>query len=146
MPTRATRAHMRRRSHGSWKSAWQVGLRTVNDHHRDQFQRFGVETIEAARCVGHLPLALATPVYLSIDMDALDPSCAPGVSHREPGGLSTRQLIQIVQSIDQPIVGADIVEFNPRCDISGMTAVVAAKLMKEVAGMMLGGGLPTQAR
>jgi agmatinase len=115
----------------------QVGLRTVNDHHREQFARFGVETIEASRCAGPLALELTTPVYLSIDLDALDPSCAPGVSHREPGGLTTRQLLDIVQSIRQPIVAADIVEFNPRCDISGMTAGVAAKLLKEVGGMMV---------
>jgi arginase len=115
----------------------QVGLRTINDHHREQFARFGVEVVEASRCAGPLRLDITTPVYLSIDMDALDPSCAPGVSHREPGGLTTRQVIDIIQSIQQPIVGADIVEFNPRCDISGMTAVVAAKLLKEVGGMMV---------
>jgi len=72
-----------------------------------------------------------------MDIDALDPSCAPGVSHREPGGLSTRQVIDLIHTIDQPIVAADIVEYNPRCDISDMTAMVAAKLVKEIAGMMV---------
>ena len=43
----------------------------------------------------------------------------------------------IVQAIDRPIVAADIVEYNPRCDIAGMTATVAAKLLKEIAGMMV---------
>lgn len=115
----------------------QVGLRTINDHHRDQFKRFGVEVIEAARCSGPLEIKLDTPVYVSIDLDGLDPSCAPGVSHREPGGLSTRQVIDLLHRIDQPIVAADIVEFNPRNDIGNMTATVAAKLVKEVAGMMV---------
>jgi arginase len=115
----------------------QIGLRTVNDHHREQFRRFGVETIEASRCGRKIALDLDAPVYLSMDIDALDPAHAPGVSHREPGGLSTRQVIDIIQSIDRPIVGADIVEFNPRCDISNLTAVVAAKLLKEIAGMMV---------
>src|SRR5262245_39465897 len=96
----------------------QVGLRTVNDHHREQFERFGVEIIEASRCHGHLEVDLATPVYLSIDLDALDPAFAPGVSHREPGGLSTRQVIDLIHGIDRPIAAADIVEYNPRCDIS----------------------------
>ena len=68
---------------------------------------------------------------------ALDPAFAPGVSHREPGGLSPRQVIDLVQAIDRPIVAADIVEYNPRCDIAGMTATVAAKLVKETAGMMV---------
>jgi agmatinase len=115
----------------------QVGLRTVNDHHRDQFKRFGVEVFEAARCSGHLQLDLTTPVYLSMDMDGLDPAYAPGVSHREPGGLSVRQVIDLIQAIDHPIVGADIVEYNPRCDISNLTATVAAKLLKEIGGMMV---------
>lgn len=115
----------------------QVGLRTINDHHREQFKRFGVEVVEAGRCAEPLPLRLQTPIYLSIDIDALDPAHAPGVSHREPGGLSTRQVIDWIHRIDQRIVAADIVEYNPRCDVANMTATVAAKLVKEVAGMMM---------
>ncbi|HYD04603.1 MAG TPA: agmatinase [Reyranella sp.] len=115
----------------------QVGLRTVNDHHRDQFKRFGVEAIEMGRCHGPLKLDLATPVYISLDLDGLDPAYAPGVSHREPGGLSPRQIIDWIHEIEQPIIGADVVEYNPRCDFSNVTATVAAKLVKEIAGMML---------
>jgi arginase len=115
----------------------QVGLRTINDHHRAQFERFGVEYIEAGQCSQELKLNLRMPVYLSMDIDALDPAYAPGVSHREPGGLSTRQVIDLIQGIDQPTVAADIVEYNPRCDISNMTALVATKLLKEIAGMMI---------
>jgi arginase family enzyme len=72
-----------------------------------------------------------------MDIDALDPAFAPGVGHREPGGLSTRQVVDLIHTIDQPIVAADIVEYNPHCDISNMTAVVAAKLLREIAGMMV---------
>ena len=115
----------------------QAGLRTINEHHRDQFKRFGIETVEIGRCGESLQLDLQTPVYVSMDIDALDPAYAPGVSHREPGGLSTRQVLNWIQAIDQPIVGADIVEYNPRFDISGMTATVAAKIAKEIGGMML---------
>ena len=115
----------------------QVGLRTINDHHRDQFKRFGVEVIEAASCGGNIRLDITTPVYISMDIDALDPAYAPGVSHREPGGLSPRQVINLLHTIDQPIVAADIVEYNPRCDISNLTAIVAAKLLKEIGGMMV---------
>jgi agmatinase len=115
----------------------QVGVRTVNDHHRDQFKRFGVEVIEAGSLSKNLRLDITTPLYISMDIDALDPAYAPGVSHREPGGLSTRQVIDLIHTIDQPIVAADIVEFNPRCDISNLTSIVAAKLLKEIGGMML---------
>jgi arginase len=115
----------------------QVGIRTLNDHHRDQIRRFGVEVIEARHCREGLRLDLTTPVYISMDIDGLDPACAPGVSHREPGGLSTRQVINLFHTIAQPIVAADIVEYNPRCDLGGMTATVAAKLLKEIGGMMV---------
>jgi arginase len=115
----------------------QVGIRTINDHHREQFERFGVEVIEAGRWSECYRLELATPVYVSLDLDGLDPAHAPGVSHREPGGPSTRQVIDLLHTIRQPIVGADIVELNPRCDIANQTAIVAAKLFKEIAGMML---------
>ena len=115
----------------------QIGLRTINDHHRRQFERFGVEPNEARHWRDGMHLTLSTPVYVSMDIDALDPAFAPGVGHREPGGLTTRQVIELIQSVDQPLVGADVVEYNPRCDVAGMTATVAAKLVKELAGMMV---------
>lgn len=115
----------------------QIGLRTVNDHHRDQFKRFGVEVVEMRNFKEGLQLDLQTPVYISMDIDALDPAFAPGISHREPGGLTTRQVIGLIQAIDRRIVAADVVEYNPRQDLSNVTALVAAKLVKEIAGMML---------
>lgn len=115
----------------------QIGLRTVNDEHRAQFERFGVEVIEAADWRDGLRLELDTPVYVSIDLDGLDPAYAPGVSHREPGGASPRQVIDLLHGIRQPIVAGDIVEYNPSCDISNLTALVAAKLVKELGGMMI---------
>lgn len=75
-------------------------------------------------------------MYLSLDLDVLDPAFAPGVSHREPGGLSVREVLGIVQTIDQPIVGADLVEYNPRRDLSEVTAPVCAKLIKEIVAAM----------
>jgi arginase family enzyme len=77
------------------------------------------------------------PVYLSIDLDGLDPAFAAGVSHPEPGGLTVRELLGVVQDLKGPIVGADIVELNPHRDPAGNTAVVAAKLVKEVAARMI---------
>jgi arginase len=77
------------------------------------------------------------PVYISCDVDALDPAFAPGVSHQEPGGLSVRDVLGIIQRVPNRIVGADIVEYNPSCDVNDMTAMVAAKLLKEIAGRML---------
>jgi arginase len=115
----------------------QVGIRTMNGHQREQADRFGVEVIEMKDLGDGLKLGFQTPVYVSVDVDALDPAFAPGVAHREPGGLTTRQVIEIIQSIDAPCVGGDIVEFNPEMDPTGMTAVVCAKILKELAAKML---------
>jgi arginase family enzyme len=76
-----------------------------------------------------------SPLYISIDLDALDPAFAPGVSHHEPGGLSVRDVISVLHRVPPPIVGADVVEFNPSRDLNGMTAVVAAKFVKELAAL-----------
>jgi arginase family enzyme len=77
------------------------------------------------------------PVYVTFDMDVLDPAFAPGVSHREPGGMSVREAIAHLQAIDGEIVGADLVEFNPVQDVAGVTATVAAKILKEILGKMI---------
>ena len=120
----------------------QVGIRTMNAHQRTQAVRFGVEVIDMrqlTRDAHSLRLTTDGPVYLSIDIDALDPAFAPGVSHREPGGLSVRQLLDVLQSVSGPIVGADVVELNPRNDPSGISAMAAAKILRELLGRMLSG-------
>lgn len=119
---------------GLAKRLIQVGIRTLNQHQREQAARFGVEIHEMKDWHPGLKLHFDTPVYVSIDLDGLDPAFAPGVSHREPGGLSTREVIHLIHSIPTRIIGADVVEYNPRCDFQGMTATVAAKLVKELAG------------
>jgi arginase len=116
----------------------QIGIRTMNAHQRTQAEKFGVESHEMKDWCGHLHLDFDEPLYVTIDIDALDPAFAPGVSHHEPGGLSTREVINLIHSINAPvIVGADIVEFNPTRDLVGMTAMVCAKLLKEIAAKML---------
>ncbi|MFN2563547.1 MAG: agmatinase [Gemmatimonadaceae bacterium] len=116
----------------------QVGVRTMNAQQREQADRYDVEVIDMRAWVAGERPEVSGPVYLSIDLDALDPAFAPGVSHREPGGLSVRELLTVVQSLSGPIVGADLVEFNPGEDPIGLTAPVCAKLVKEVVGRMVG--------
>ena len=115
----------------------QVGIRTMTDHQYEQVQRFGVEVIEMRNIQAAKKLSFEGPVYISLDMDCLDPAFAPGVSHHEPGGMSTREVLEIIQHLKGNIVGADIVEFNPGRDINGMTGMVAAKLLKELIGKIL---------
>ncbi len=113
----------------------QVGIRTLNAHCRDQAKRYGVEMIEMRDfSVAAVPIPDA-PLYISIDLDALDPAFAPGVSHHEPGGLTTRELLAVLHRVRGPIVGADVVELNPTRDPTGVTAILAAKLVKELASL-----------
>ncbi len=122
---------------GLVKRLVQVGIRTINGHQKEQAERFGVEIIEMRHWRDDLALEFDSPVYISFDMDALDPAFAPGVSHREPGGLSTRQAIGLIQRLRARVIGADIVEFNPRMDPAQITASVCAKLLKEIAARIL---------
>ncbi len=122
---------------GRVKRLVQVGIRGMNDVQRRQVEKFGVTCIEMKDYRSKNPIELEGPVYISLDMDVLDPAYAPGVSHHEPGGMSTRKVLRLIQSIGCPIVGADIVEYNPDRDVNGMTAAVAAKFVKEIAGLML---------
>ena len=117
----------------------QIGIRTMTAHLWEQQQRLNplgkiytmqeIMTKGAAVVAAELASATDAPthsqthicgknVYISVDLDCLDPAFAPGVSHYEPGGLSTRELLHFIQTLDRDscIVGADCVEFNPMRD------------------------------
>jgi agmatinase len=115
----------------------QIGVRTMTGHQREQAKRFGVDVIDMRSWSQGRRPEVRGPVYASIDIDALDPAFAPGVSHREPGGLSVRDVLGIVQSLPGPIVGADVVEVNPSQDPTGATPIVAAKLVRELISRMI---------
>lgn len=122
---------------GLAKQLVQVGIRTMNRHQRQQAQRFGVEVVEMRGLPADEKLKSAGPVYITFDMDVLDPAFAPGVSHREPGGMSVREAIAHLHAIEGEIVGADLVEYNPVQDVAGVTATVAGKIVKEILGKMI---------
>ena len=111
----------------------QAGIRTMNGLQKDQATRLGVEVIEMKMGIEPIfQMEFQGPLYLSLDMDCLDPAFAPGVSHHEPGGLSTRQVIELIQRVKCRLIGADIVEYNPERDLMSMTSMTAAKLLKEI--------------
>jgi agmatinase len=115
----------------------QVGIRTLNKHQREQAEKFGVEVIEMKNYDPTQVFEFEGPVYISLDMDAIDPAFAPGVAHHEPGGFTSREVISMLQRMKASVVGADIVEFNPGRDVGGITAMLAAKLYKELIDLML---------
>jgi len=87
----------------------QVGVRTLTGHQRAQAKRFGVEIIEMREIDRVNQIMFNGAVYLSLDIDCLDPAFAPGVFHHEPGGMSTREVLKIIQNLKGKLVGADIV-------------------------------------
>ena len=111
----------------------QVGIRTLNRHCREQVARFGVEIIDMRGFAADLVPLLDGPTYISLDLDGIDPAFAPGVSHAEPGGLTVRDVLAVLDRVTGHIVGADIVELNPRFDVNNLTAILAAKLVREIA-------------
>ncbi|MEL6987097.1 MAG: arginase family protein [Bacteroidota bacterium] len=110
----------------------QVGIRCLTPHQKEQAEKFNVNIIEMKDYhLSRIPI-FRNPLYLSLDMDGIDPAYAPGVAHHEPGGLTSRQVIDIIHNINGNLIGADIVEFNPDRDVSGITAALAGKLLKEI--------------
>jgi arginase len=116
----------------------QVGIRTLTAHQRAQAAKFGVEILGADRWREAIPLVarLRGSVYVSLDMDVLEPMLAPGLSHPEPGGLTVREVLEVLAAIQAPVVGADVVEYNPTNDVRDLTAHVAAKFVKELVGLL----------
>lgn len=85
-----------------------------------------------------LPELKGRKVYVTIDIDALDPAHAPGTGTPEPGGITTREMLEAIHLIacsDLKVVGADLVEVAPAYDPTEQTPIVAAKLVRE---MLLG--------
>jgi agmatinase len=116
----------------------QIGIRTLTAHQRDQSARFGSEIFGPERWRDAVPVvaAIRGPIYVSLDLDVLEPMLAPGLSHPEPGGLTVRDVLDVLAAIRAPVGGADVVEYNPRHDVRDLTARVAAKFVKELVGAM----------
>lgn len=91
-------------------------------------EKFSIDTLK------DLPGIIGnTPVYVTIDLDCLDPSIFPGTGTPEPGGLTYRELEPAFKVFEQlNVVAADIVELSPPYDHSGVSNAVAAKVAREL--------------
>lgn len=135
-----------------------AGLRTklsgIGDNEDDDAQgwtRFSTDDIDdigakgiAEKIIKHV--GTETPVYLSIDIDVIDPGLAPGTGTPEPGGWTTRELIRVLRGIEGlNVVGADVVEVSPSYDGAGeTTALAAAQVGFEILTSMVKRGLPSK--
>jgi guanidinobutyrase len=100
----------------------------------DEIHRRGIDPLveEMRATIGD------APVYLSFDIDGLDPMCAPGTGVPEIGGLTTWQAQQIIRGFaGLQLVGADLVEVSPACDTNDVTAIVAGQLDHDAVGALL---------
>lgn len=122
------------------KNIYQFGIRSGS---KEEFV-YGRQNINfypfevAAPLKSALPKLGNRPVYVTIDIDVLDPSCAPGTGTAEAGGITSKELLEAVHLIagsDVNVVGCDLVEVAPIYDPTEQTQIVAAKLIRE---MLLG--------
>jgi agmatinase len=77
------------------------------------------------------------PVYVSVDIDVLDPAHAPGTGTPEAGGLTSRELLALLRGLaSASVVGADVVEVAPAYDHAEITAIAAAHVLYELVTLM----------
>ncbi len=122
---------------GYCKHLVQIGIRTMTRACQTQVDRYGVDVIAMKDFHSNCLPKLDGPTFISLDLDGIDPAFAPGVSHPEPGGLSVRDVLHVLSRIKAPVIGADVVELNPLRDVGGVTAILAAKLVREIASLMV---------
>ncbi|MEQ1576766.1 MAG: agmatinase [Hyphomicrobium sp.] len=126
----------------------QIGIHgsTYDGEDREFAASVGVRIVTIEEFSGRGPAAVMSmardivgdqPVYISFDIDVIDPSQAPGTGTPEIGGISTFQALQLVRALaGLNIVGADVVEVSPPFDLGGMTAYAGATLLFELACVM----------
>lgn len=130
-PDRTIQIGIRGNAEFLWEFSYDSGMTVL---HIEDFMRMGVEAvIERARdVVGD------GPVYVSFDVDGLDPSFAPGTGTPEVGGLTPREAMQLLQGLSGlDVVGGDVVEIAPQYDATTNTVHVGAQLLFEILALMV---------
>ena len=129
------------------KSSIIVGLRTPEDEEIDNIRKCGIKVITPLQiadmgikaAAAKINAILKRRTYLSIDMDAVDPAFAPGVTEPEPAGLSANEAAYLAKSVARRgLIGFDIMEVVPEYDRDGMTLYLAYRLMLEIIAALEG--------
>ncbi|AHD07591.1 agmatinase [Paenibacillus larvae] len=119
------------------KNVYQFGIRSGTREEfayaRENLNFYPFEVLEPLKQV--LPELEGRPVYVTIDIDVLDPSAAPGTGTAEAGGITSKELLGAIHAIaasELNVVGADVVEVAPIYDPTEQTQIAAAKLIREI--------------
>jgi len=129
-PDRTIQIGIRGNSEFMWEFSYESGMTVV---HIEDFQRMGVDAVvEKARSV-----VGGGPVYVTFDVDGLDPSFAPGTGTPEIGGLTPREALALLHGLSGlNVIGGDVVEIAPQYDATTNTAHVGAQLLFEILSLM----------
>jgi guanidinopropionase len=114
-----------------WEFSYDAGMTVI---HMEQFAEMGCEAViaKAREVVG------SGPVYVSFDVDGLDPSFAPGTGTPEIGGITTREAQQLLRGLSGlNIIGGDVVEVAPQYDATTNTAQAGAQMLFEILSLMV---------
>jgi guanidinopropionase len=129
-PTRTIQIGIRGSAELLWEFSYDAGMSVM---HIEYFMRMGVDAVvEQARAV-----VGTGPVYISFDVDGLDPAYAPGTGTPEVGGLTPREAQQVLRGLQGlNIIGGDVVEIAPQYDPTSNTAHVGAQMLFEILCLM----------
>lgn len=129
-PERTIQIGIRGSSEWLWEFSYESGMKVI---HAEELAQMGVDAVvQAARAV-----VGDGPVYISFDIDSVDPAFAPGTGTPEVGGLTTREVQALLRGLKGlDIVGADVVEVAPQYDATKNTAHAAGQVMFEILSLM----------
>jgi agmatinase len=125
----------------------QIGLRgslysadDEDDNHGLGFRTLPARDFDVERAIALVESVATGPVYLTVDIDVLDPAFAPGTGTPEIGGLTTRELLAVLRGIGERVgpnvVAADVVEVSPPYDPSGVTSLAGANVAYHLVSML----------
>jgi agmatinase len=130
-PTRTIQIGIRGAAEYLWEFSVDSGMTLI---HANEIDRMGIDAVvaRAREVVGD------GPVYVSFDIDALDPAFAPGTGTPEIGGLSTREALAILRGLKGlDVIGGDVVEVAPQYDATTNTAQAGAQMLFEILSLMV---------
>jgi agmatinase len=130
-PTRSIQIGIRGSAEYLWEFSVDSGMTVI---HAEEVPNLGIAAVvrKALEVVGE------GPVYVSFDIDGIDPAFAPGTGTPEVGGLTTREVLEILRGLKGiDVVGGDVVEVAPQYDSTTNTAHVGAQVLFEILSLMV---------